>query len=618
MPVDNGVIEAYLTNPQTIQSAPQESVKNDNDTISKIVAKIESLESEYDKTQGIERRIEGNSLIRDIRKARVPSKKDAKKLDDIGFQMQILNEYLAAAIVLVRIEGKDIPETLKTEINSSLEDIDQQKPNKKSVQELRQKLTASLESENIFGLYDAKTTAPETGEKTTRQGKYSKALACAAMERDVEYDLVTISNMQSKTGGEKTIVEITERLSPTQERVDALESPSDPTDKKLFDAYRGKFQTHVIPTYMRATVPRLPRHAFTSKLFSLEDKALEQISEQSRSAVPAYIPLGTNDGPNAQARGFEEAKKGTKALIKNLAEEMGWKIGDPPLCLNLLYSPTQKNGTHPYAYTTKVIDEALKELDKEGYQNIVIAKTPVNPWRFFEQKGEGIDYTGFSKSLEHIAANLNVNEDIKKYIESGQKEGVNFKKAQKALKDVRKSNPDLYKELKNLVECRHWIEDGLPFGTPHHKLAAKVKSACDATQFGHLKESMSENYKPPKFVSFCMEGKDRTTVSTVYTHALALSSKFKEFSIKDTITSMVKSGHNAMITTISIIGGYGQKSDSVNLLSSPDSSMKGFSKETAETKWKTFKKEKKKSFVARIFGSRNNEKSEGISSPLAK
>ena len=438
------------------------------------------------------------------------------------------------------------------------------------------------------------------------------------MERDKQYDLVTISEVEHSSKKslfskkqlntpKKTIVEVTERLLPSGVNIDGLSQPNDPVDQKFFDFYKNKFSTHIIPTYMRAMVPSLPRHAFTSKLFTVQEGKLEQVSEQSRSAVPAYIPIA--GGNRTAEEAYEEAKKGTIELIKNLAAQHGHTESGPPICLNLLYSPTQKNGTHPYAYTTKVLDDALKDLKEQGIENIVIAKTPVNPWRFFETKSKGeeksgVDYTGFDKVLKYIADNLHSGpnnhlepkavEAVASYIKGESKDLNN------ALTSVEACEPDIKQELRNMIECRRWIDGEIPLNKPHHELAAKVKSACDATQFGALIRLTTNEYKknPPKFVSFCMEGKDRTTVSVLYTHAKAFASKFTDFSVSDITRTLAKSGHNAMITTWSIIGAYGQKADSVNLLSSPNANMKILHKSTAETKWKT--KQKSMSFVEKL------------------
>jgi hypothetical protein len=597
--------------------------KNDNRLIPQIMSKIEDLEFTYDTMQGIDRRKQDGLLVRDTRSARTLSKDEAKQLDQIGFQMQILNEYLAAAVVLTKIEDKTVTPDLEQEIKKALlKNPPFPEATKHAVGELRTKLTSSLEAAGVVGLYDDKTAhAPVTGEKTTRQGKYSKALACASMERDNEYSVVTISAAQNKKGDKKTIIEVTDKLLPHQTALKDLPEPTDPIDKKLFNAYKDKFSTHVIPTYMRATVPTLPRHAFKSSLFTMESGELKQHSEQFRTAAPAFIPIGVNDGKRAQDEGYKEAVENTKKLIQNLAQEMGHTAGGPPICLNLLFSPTQKNSTHPYAYTTKVIDEALKQMPEE-FQNVVIAKTPVNPWRFFEKEGKGIDYSGFEASLKHLADGITKatlqkdkqSEVIMSYVRGDRDQYGNsttsLSEAKTALKHF-KDDPAFQKELANLVECRDWISGGMPLTKPHHKLAAKMKSACDSAKFGELSNHVPKGFEPPKFASFCMEGKDRTTVSTLYTHAMAFASKFSDFKIKDIAGAMVKSGHNQMITsTFSILGAFGQKQDSVNLFSSPDASLNPLHKKTAESKWKTTAKKVKKNFVEKLFGdSKDKEKS---------
>jgi hypothetical protein len=616
-------IEEYLQNGPSRSTKAPDIKRNDNLLIASIIQRIEDLEFRYDTTQGINRYKQDGLLIRDMRSTLPISKKTSAELDQIGFQMQMLNEYLTAIIVLDRVEVQPLAartQELRNKLVSELDNPEflKKKSDQKSVKQLRQELAKSLSKAGVVDLYDQEAVAPVTGEKTVKQGKYSKALACSSMERDRQYDLVTISEVEHSpkkslfskkqlNTPKKTIVEVTERLLPSGVDMQTLAMPKDHIDEKFFNLYKNKFSTHIIPTYMRAMVPSLPRHAFTSKLFTVQGGKLEQISEQSRSAVPAYIPIAGENRTAEEA--YEEAKKGTIELIKNLAAQHGHTKDGPPICLNLLYSPTQKNGTHPYAYTTKVLDDALKELKEEGIENIVIAKTPVNPWRFFETKTKeeekgGIDYTGFDKVLKYVADNLHSGsnndlepkavEAIASYIKGESKDLNN------ALMSLEACKPDIKEELRNMIECRQWINGDIPLNKPHHELAAKVKSACDATQFGALSRLTTPEYKrnPPKFVSFCMEGKDRTTVSVLYTHAKAFASKFTDFSVSDITSALAKSGHNAMVTTWSIIGAYGQKADSVNLFSSPNSNMKILHKSTAETKWKT--KPKSMSFVEKL------------------
>ena len=142
-------IEEYLQNGPSRNTKAPNIKRNDNPTIAAMIQKIEDLEFRYDTTQGINRYKQDGLLIRDMRSALPLSKKTSAELDQIGFQMQMLNEYLTTIIVLDRVETQPLgPEKqeLRNKLVSELNNPEflKKKSYKKSVKQLRQELVKSL------------------------------------------------------------------------------------------------------------------------------------------------------------------------------------------------------------------------------------------------------------------------------------------------------------------------------------------------------------------------------------------------------------------------------------------------------------------------------------------